>query len=230
MTEDVITVPPRLQLRFKLLSDATFGRGEGVPGEVDAEVQHDDLGMPYFGARALKGVLAQECADLLYALSQKSEKDRWWQAAAMLFGRPGSSNDDAGALIVGDAQLPPKLRQAIAYAVIKTRGISRSQVLASLTTVRKQTANSVETGAPMDQTLRAMRVVLRGTEFIAPLRFRTAVSEDALALLAACVASLRRLGMGRNRGRGEVEAWLTDDQGNPAAKYLERFMTEVAQA
>jgi hypothetical protein len=230
MTEDVITVLPRLQLRFKLLSDATFGRGEGVPGEVDAEVQHDDLGMPYFGARALKGVLAQECADLLYALGQKSEKDRWWQAAAMLFGRPGSSNDDAGALIVGDAQLPPKLRQAIAYAVIKTRGISRSQVLASLTTVRKQTANSVETGAPMDQTLRAMRVVLRGTEFIAPLRFRTAVSEDALALLAACVASLRRLGMGRNRGRGEVEAWLTDDQGNPAAKYLERFMTEVAQA
>jgi hypothetical protein len=230
MTEDVITVPPRLQLRFKLLSDATFGRGEGVPGEVDAEVQHDDLGMPYFGARALKGVLAQECADLLYALGQKSEKDRWWQAAAMLFGRPGSSNDDAGALIVGDAQLPPKLRQAIAYAVIKTRGISRSQVLASLTTVRKQTANSVETGAPMDQTLRAMRVVLRGTEFIAPLRFRTAVSEDALALLAACVASLRRLGMGRNRGRGEVEAWLTDDQGNPAAKYLERFVTEVAQA
>jgi hypothetical protein len=230
MTEDVITVPPRLQLRFRLLSDATFGRGEGVPGEVDAEVQHDDLGMPYFGARALKGVLAQECADLLYALGQKSEKDRWWQAAAMLFGRPGSSNDDAGALIVGDAQLPPKLRQAIAYAVIKTRGISRSQVLAALTTVRKQTANSVETGAPMDQTLRAMRVVLRGTEFIAPLRFRTAVSEDALALLAACVASLRRLGMGRNRGRGEVEAWLTDDQGNPAAKYLERFMTEVAQA
>jgi len=230
MTEDVITVPPRLQLRFKLLSDATFGRGEGVPGEVDAEVQHDDLGMPYFGARALKGVLAQECADLLYALGQKSEKDRWWQAAAMLFGRPGSSNDDAGALIVGDAQLPPKLRQAIAYAVIKTRGISRSQVLASLTTVRKQTANSMETGAPMDQTLRAMRVVLRGTEFIAPLRFRTAVSEDALALLAACVASLRRLGMGRNRGRGEVEAWLTDDQGNPAAKYLERFVTEVAQA
>jgi hypothetical protein len=175
-------------------------------------------------------VLAQECADLLYALGQKSEKDRWWQAAAMLFGRPGSSNDDAGALIVGDAQLPPKLRQAIAYAVIKTRGISRSQVLASLTTVRKQTANSVDTGAPMDQTLRAMRVVLRGTEFIAPLCFRTAVSEDALALLAACVASLRRLGMGRNRGRGEVEAWLTDDQGNPAAKYLERFMTEVAQA
>jgi CRISPR/Cas system CSM-associated protein Csm3 (group 7 of RAMP superfamily) len=234
MTEDVITVPPRLQLRFRLLSDATFGRGEGVPGEVDAEVQHDNLGMPYFGARALKGVLAQECADLLYALGQKSEEDRWWQAAAMLFGRPGSSNDDAGALIVGDAQLPPKLRQAIAYAVLnkqsKKQVISRSQVLASLTTVRKQTANSVETGAPMDQTLRAMRVVLRGTEFIAPLRFRTAVSEDALALLAACVASLRRLGMGRNRGRGEVEAWLTDDQGNPAAKYLERFVTEVAQA
>jgi len=223
-----MTSLPQLQLRFRLLSDATFGRGEGVPGEVDAEVQHDDLGMPYFGARALKGVLAQECADLLYALGQ-SEVGRWREVAAALFGRPGSSNDEAGALIVGDAQLPPKLRQAVAYAVIK-QGTSRYQVLTSLTTVRKQTANSVETGAPMDQTLRAMRVVLRGTEFIAPLYFRTAVSEDALALLAACVASLRRLGMGRNRGRGEVEAWLTDPQGNPAAMHLDRFIAEVAKA
>jgi hypothetical protein len=216
-----------LQLHFRLLSDATFGRGEGVPGEVDAEVQHDALGLPSFGARALKGVLVQECADVLYALNQ-IEGGHWWNAAAALFGRPGSTGEVAGALIVGDAQLPPALRQAVAYAV--ERGMPRSQVLASLTTVRKQTANNVETGAPMDQTLRAMRVVLRGTEFIAPVHFRSEIGDDALALLAACVAGLRRLGMGRNRGRGEVEAWLTDQHNNPVTVHFDRFIAEVANA
>lgn len=218
---------PTLQLHFQLLSDATFGRGEGVPGEVDAEVQHDALGLPYLGGRALKGVLAQECADLLYALGQK-EGDRWWQAAADLFGTPGSTGDATGALIVGDAQLPHALRLAVARAV--EQGVSPHHVLASLTTVRKQTANNVKTGAPLDETLRAMRVVLRGTEFIADLNFRVEVNEDALALLAACVAGLRRLGMGRNRGRGEVKAWLTDAQNAPVVAHFERFVAEVRKA
>lgn len=30
-----------LELHLKLLSDATFGRGDGVAGLVDAEVEHD---------------------------------------------------------------------------------------------------------------------------------------------------------------------------------------------
>jgi hypothetical protein len=218
---------PTLQLHIKLKSDATFGRGDGVPGEVDAEVQHDALGLPYFGGRALKGVLTQECADLLFALHQL-DGDRWWKAAAELFGRPGSTGDMAGALIVGDAQLPEVLRRAVAYA--EGQGLSAHQVLAALTTVRKQTANDVETGAPLDQALRAMRVVLRETEFVAPLQFRTEASDDALALLAACAAALRRLGMGRNRGRGEVECWLTDEHGAKVTSHVERFIAEVRQA
>lgn len=218
---------PTLQLHIRLKSDTTFGCGEGVPGEVDVEVQHDALGLPYFGGRALKGILAQECADVLYTLGQ-SEQDRWWQAARSLFGMPGSTHDEAGALIVGDAQLPRSLRLAVAHAVEK--GIPPHWVLASLTTVRQQTANDVVTGAPMDETLRAMRVVLRETEFVASLQFRADVSDDALALLAACVAALRRLGTGRNRGRGEVECWLTDEQGSKVTVHFERFIREVRSA
>lgn len=218
---------PTLRLHIRLKSDATFGRGDGVPGEVDAEVQHDALGLPFYGGRALKGVLAQECADLLYALNQ-SEGERWWQAAETLFGRPGSTVDMAGILIVGDARLPEKLRGAVAEAV--AQGLSAHQVLAALTTIRRQTANDVETGAPQDETLRAMRVVLHEAEFIAPLRFRAAPTEDALALLSACVAALRRIGMGRNRGRGEVECWLTDEQDEKITSHFERFVNEVSRA
>ncbi|BCX03532.1 MAG: hypothetical protein KatS3mg053_1470 [Candidatus Roseilinea sp.] len=172
-----------LYLHIKLKSDATFGRGEGTPGEVDAEMQHDVLGLPYYGGRALKGVLAQECADLLHALDQQ-EGGRWWRAGKELFGTPGSTSAAAGVLTVGDAQLPEALRAAVAYAV--GRGLSTSQVLRALTAVRKQTANDIATGAPQDETLRAMRVVLRETEFVAPLSF-LAHPSDGCAGVVVCL-------------------------------------------
>jgi len=220
-----------LKLTFTLLSDTTFGRGDGVVGEVDAEVQHDELGLPYFGGRTLKGVLVMECADLLFALNQ-SESGRWWNAAAMLFGLPGSTEKATGALIVGDACLPSELCEAVRFATSKGRKapLLAEQILASLTTIRKQTANDVATGAPQDETLRAMRVVLRKTTFTAPLRFRIEVGDDELALLAACVQALRRLGTGRHRGRGEVEAHLTNVQGLQVTDHFDRFVAEVAHA
>jgi hypothetical protein len=55
-----------------------------------------------------------------------------------------------------------------------------------------------------------MRVVLRDTEFVAQLDIDPDPNNDQLALLAACVLSLRRAGTGRTRGRGRVSAWLVD--------------------
>jgi len=43
-------------LNFTLLSDTTFGRGEGVPGLVDEEVEHDRYGLPYLRGRTLERV------------------------------------------------------------------------------------------------------------------------------------------------------------------------------
>jgi CRISPR/Cas system CSM-associated protein Csm3 (group 7 of RAMP superfamily) len=216
-----------MKLSITLLSDTTFGRGDGVPGEVDAEVQHDALGLPYFGGRALKGVLANECADILFALKQ-AERGKWHAAGAKLFGSPGSTTDVAGALIVGDARLSGDVQQAVKFSL--TEGISPQQILASLTTVRKQTANDVETGTPKDETLRAMRVVLRNTVFTSLVQFRAEVGENELALLAACVKSLRRLGSGRHRGRGEVRVILTDLQDVEITSHFDRFAAEVTQA
>ncbi len=219
---------PIMHLKFTLKSDTTFGRGDGVPGEVDAEVQHDEYGLPYLGGRTLKGLLAMECANLLYALKQDSTDGRWWKAAKTLFGVPGSTLAETGALIIGDACLPVKLRQAV-EAEIRTNRLTPVQVLSSLTTIRQQTANSTTTGAPLDQSLRAIRVIVRETSFLAALCFRGEIGEDELSLLAACVAALRRLGTGRNRGRGEVEAWLVDETGSTQITHLERFYTEVTK-
>ncbi len=220
------------KLKLTLLSDTTPGRGDGVAGSVDVEVEHDDYGMPFLRGRSLKGLLVEEWANLRFALGQAGvDLNRWDKAAAALFGRPGSTLDDGAALHVGHARLPADLRQAI---IADMRALKEAEqparataILDALTDVRYQTAVDPD-GTPAEGTLRAMRVLLRGTVFEATLRFPEKPSADALALLSACVHAVRRLGTARNRGRGRVKMRLYDKKGKPISKdKLKRFAEEV---
>lgn len=213
-------VPP-LWLKMVLKSDATLGRGDGVAGVVDAEVQHDAYGLPYLSGKTLKGLLTAECAEVLFALTRSKTPDlaRWEEAAHFIFGVPGSEHAARGQLHVGDAQLPGDLRAVIAahFEELGQRkqgkaqqGAQRRAVLDSLTALRRQTAMD-ETGAPQRNSLRTMRVILRETPFAARLDWLSAPPPKAPWLLAACVSALRRVGTGRHRGRGRVRATLWQD-------------------
>ncbi len=205
-----------LQIHLQLKSDATFGRGDGVAGLVDEEVEHDaETGLPFIRGRTLKGLLAEECANILFALNRQNcpEYLRLEQAAKFLFGQAGSTLEDDAMMHVGAGMLPEVLRKAVG-ADVKSNRLAPADVLESLTAIRRQTAIDDTTGAPDEGSLRSMRVVLRDTPFIAELNFDRDPDETARALLAACVSSLRRVGTGRNRGRGRLRARLCDDAGN----------------
>lgn len=198
------------ELWLTLESDATFGRGDGVAGLVDAEVEYDPTtGLPFLRGRTLKGLLVEECANILYALGDK--KTTFEEVACFLFGRAGSSLEDDGHLYISSATLPDKLQEAIRADVVGNR-LTVEQVLTSLTGIRRQTAMNNETEAPDERSLRSMRILLRGTQLVSQLYFTDAPNNDHLALLAACTLSLRRVGMGRNRGRGRVNAWLNNPE------------------
>lgn len=202
-------------LRFKLLSDAAFGRGDGVAGVVDSEVQHDRYGLPYLSGRALKGLLGNECADILFALEQQRRADEWREPARRLFGTSGATDvENATILRIGNAQLPAELRNAVRSASDEENenGLSRTQVLESLTTVRYQTAIDHKTGAAGEATLRATRLILRKTPFEARLQFVKEPNQRDKALLAACVRAFRRAGTSRNRGSGELQATLLNSE------------------
>jgi hypothetical protein len=201
-------------LQIKLKSDATFGRGDGVAGVVDAEVQHDAVGLPYLGGRAVKGLLGAECADLLFALerARPAEIARWRDAEQRLFGRSGGALQGQAILLVGPARLPADLRAAVARDVRDGR-LTRAEVLETLTALRRQTAMDPLTGAPRKETLRTMRVILRGLIFRARLDFVQEPTSEDLALLAGCAKALRRAGTGRNRGPGRLRADLLDADG-----------------
>jgi hypothetical protein len=204
----------KLQLHVRLKTDATFGRGDGVAGLVDEEVEYDaTTGLPFVRGRTLKGLLAEECANILFALSKPNSAihKRFKDAAKTLFGQAGSTLGDDAIMHVGAAMLPEELRKAV-EADIKRGSLTPADVLESLTAIRRQTAVNEETGAPDEGSLRSLRVVLRETPFVAQLSIDRDLQCDQLALLAACVMSLRRGGTGRNRGRGRLKAWLVDEK------------------
>jgi len=206
----------QLNLHLQLQSDATFGRGEGLAGLVDQEIEHDtSTGLPFLRGRTLKGLLVEECANILFALQDHDRLEEMREAAHFLFGVPGSTLADYAQMQVGAAVMPASLRAVVAGDVQAGR-LNPADVLNSLTTIRRQTAVDDATGAPETGSLRAMRVLLRKTPLVAQLDFDHEPKETHLALLAACVAGLRRAGTGRNRGRGRVQVWLESEEAQAA--------------
>jgi CRISPR/Cas system CSM-associated protein Csm3 (group 7 of RAMP superfamily) len=231
-----------LTLKITLLSDATLGRGDGVAGLVDAEVQHDHVGCPYLLGRTIKGMLREEFVNILYALRQADIKKatHWEIVANALLGTPGSKLQQRAALMIGDATLPADLHDAITAAV-EADQLTHHEVLDALTAIRQQTAVDAVTGAPRKETLRAARVIVRGTTLQAPLQIderqlalHGVSSADALALLAGSVAGWRRAGSGRNRGRGEIQALLGREEAgrfvNETPGHLEYFAQGVLKS
>ncbi len=194
--------PTKIVLTLK--SAATFGRGDGVAGLVDREIEHDQHGFPFLRGKTLKGLLAESAENIVFALK---DTPKWRDAKNALFGVSGSGLEGRGSLHIGDARLPEALRTAVL-----DEKISKEDVLYSLTGIRRQTSIN-EDGAPENATLRSMRVLLPGVTLEAPISFDGNLEETHKQLLAAAVLDLRHAGTGRNRGRG----WLQADLDNDAA-------------
>lgn len=176
--------------------------------------------------RTLKGLLVEGCADIFYALGQAGAVPTSVQESAVyLFGEPGSGLDTAAHMQVGTAQFPADLRRAV-YAKVADNGLSPTAVLQSLTEIRRQTAVDETSGTPDSGSLRSMRVLLRETELVSPLTI-AGDAEAHLPLLAACVASVRRGGISRNRGRGRLSARLWQNGQDVTEEWLNRFAAEI---
>lgn len=188
-------------IRITLKSAATFGRGDGIPGLVDREIEHDAHGFPYLRGKTLKGLLAESAENVVHSLSQFTANNKEWKTAKeQLFGVGGRGLQERGSLHIGDAQLPAELREA-------AKNWSKEDVLYSLTGIRRQTAINAD-GGPDHATLRSMRVLLPGITLEALIHFDQTPSDQQLQLLAAAVLDFRRAGTGRNRGRGWLKAEL----------------------
>lgn len=217
-------------LTIQVMSDTTFGRGEGVAGLIDTEIEHDTYGCPFIGGRTLKGLLLEEWHTIRYALEHNGSAQKWDNEKLFLFGEIGDMTGKKTATMhIGAATLPPALLKHLHYDVSQNR-VTAHDVLTSLTTIRRQTAVDSETDAPAVGSLRSERALLRTTYLRAPLTFEQAPEQRHLALLAACILATRRGGLGRNRGRGRLSMRLHEHHQEQPVNYDDETFTRTCFA
>ncbi|MCG3173129.1 MAG: hypothetical protein GMKNLPBB_01307 [Myxococcota bacterium] len=194
-------------LQIELLSDTTFSRGEGAAGVVDTEVERDNLGMPFIGGKTVRGLLRDSW------LSMSRHFPSLVDAAARVLGR-SQAVDESCRLRIGDAMLPAAIRAAVRGAAEREEHpLAPGAILDGFTSIRYQTAEDRETGAPDVTTLRSSRLVLRGFVLEASLSWLDGYRPTAcdMRLLALCALATRHGGLLRNRGRGHIRMTLDGD-------------------
>lgn len=189
-------------IAIELLSDATFSRGEPTAGEVDIETEHDDLGLPRFGGKSIRGILRDSW------LAMAPHFPELENAAAAVFG-PAADFDERSILRIGDAMLPNDVTKVVRFAIEHGgAALTPMDILRSLTDIRSQTAEDRRTGAPARATLRSTRVWSPGLVLHAPLRWLRDPAREELQCLALALLASRHAGLSRNRGRGHVKMTL----------------------
>jgi hypothetical protein len=195
-------------IAVELLSATTVGGGDPLRGEVDVEVEHDELGLPRLGGKALHSLLRDSwlsMADLFPELTA---------AAGRVLGRPRQLLGNSAVLGIGNATVDEVTRTAVARA--QERGpqhhpLRPADVLHALTDVRVQTAQDRGSGAPLAGSLRRTRVVLPDLTWSAPLEWAEAPQPDDLRCLAMCLLATRHIGLTRWRGRGHARMTYRGD-------------------
>jgi hypothetical protein len=195
------------KLHVKLLSDATFSRGEGTAGVVDTEIEHDEHGIPFVGGKTVKGLLRDSWLSMRHCLpsSLKVSGDR-------VFG-PVKDFSDTCILHISDAVLTEKIYNLLRNATVRKQDkLSEKNILEAITDIRYQTAEERETGSPAIGTLRSSRVVIRYMTFVSKLTWLSDhVIPGDLKVLAMTAFATRHGGLLRNRGRGYLKITLDGD-------------------
>ena len=194
-------------LQIDLLSDTSFSHGEGAAGIVDAEVEHDEFGMPFIGGKTVRGLLRDSWLSMCQHFLGLVE------AAERVLGR-SQAIDESCRLRIGDAVLRPAIQATVRKAAEREeQPLTPEAILNGFTSIRHQTAEDRETGAPEITTLRSSRVVLRGFVFNASLSWLDRYEPTAadVRLLTMCALATRHGGLLRNRGRGHIRLTVDGD-------------------
>ncbi len=208
-------------LRVQLLSPLHLGSGQ-ADVNVDAEVIHDAYGLPYFPAKRLKGLLyesALEVTEMLAccdtSLFTKGDIDELFQH--------GCSSQTQ--LILPNLYLTgyDRMKTEWAYLQHEFAGVFQPQdVLEEYTSLRYQTRIDRETGTAADTSLHNMRVVEPGIEFSGEVLLQNGTLKQ-MQLLAMAFQNLKYAGLKRNRGFGEIDCIMIQNE-----KDIRRILVETS--
>jgi CRISPR-associated protein Csx10 len=199
-------------IEVKLTSPMQLASG-AADVNVDADIVHDELGLPYFPGRRLRGLLYESALEVVEMGEAAGVADQFATRALVeeLFHHDGGEVE----LLVDDLHLPDYAAVASDWQRIFSAygdAVRPDDVLAAYTGLRMQTALD-EDGRADDTTLRTIRVLLPGTGGENRLSFEGSISirkgrPGHWQALSWAVKNLRRAGSHRWRGFGGVECTL----------------------
>ena len=194
------------------MSDLCSSSGEGVAGVIDSDVTFDDCGLPYIPGKRLKGCLREVALELRDAIGPDFDDNTYHS----LFGIPGSHQP--GKLILENAYLEcyedlyPRLQYLQTHNYYKEM-LQPEYIRQYFTVQRTETSIDPTTGTARDNSLRVLRAIKRGNTFLASVVINDS-NEDSITLLKNCCSVLRRMGLARSRGLGEVKCELISSTDN----------------
>ncbi len=198
-----------LQVMLELKSPVLPDTGEGQGSWIDSDVVFDHLGVPYFPARRLKGLLRESAIEVVEMLECCGSKIFTREDVAHIFGKRGSATGASTMFANLKLENYQELSKWLAWALKKYEGtISAENIIATFTEIRQQTAIG-EDGIAEENSLRTLRVLKPGQVFTGEITCKSKENSAKLLLALAC-ANLRRVGSGRTRGLGKVECRLLE--------------------
>ena len=210
-------------VRIQTLSPMHLGSGRAQV-VLDAEIVHDDCGLPYFPAKRFKGLLyesAVEVAEMMDACGAPGDL----RAEIDVLFRHGASGE--AQIVVHDFHMESaeKIREDWRRLLRSYPEILRAEdVLELYTTVRYRTKIDPETGTAEDTSLRNLRLLKENVAFDGTIRLEHPTPRH-WGIIALALRNLRRAGGKRNRGFGKIKCTL--ENASDHAKLIEKTMKEM---
>lgn len=193
----------KYKLTITLLSDLCAGSGEGNGVNVDITSSYDDYGLPYIGARRIKGVLRDHCEFLKNHNYSGVTSDR----IDKLFGTP----DIEGLISIANAEIEGagEIKACLDRDGGKTLN---SKMIQRAYSTQRYNIEVEESGITKEKSLRLISAVPEGTVFesevVLDISDTDAERDELISLFENSVKLMRGIGMSRNRGFGEVSCKL----------------------
>lgn len=211
-----------ISIYVKTFSPLHLGSG-GADIHVDTDVVQDDVGLPYFPAKRLKGLLYEsglEVSEMAGGrLIAKEKLDTLFQR-----GRGGVQQ-----LVISNLYLEnyDVLHADLLYLQKNFPSVFRpAYVLDQYASVRYQTAINPETGVAQENSLRNMRVLDAGLTFVGEIRILGG-EKDCLRTLALAVRNLSQCGGKRTRGFGQIACTLTQNGKDVLVPLVEEALSKI---
>ena len=199
MTKQTIT---SLKVKISLQSDMCCGTGESGGGAADLLTAVDSYGLPIIPEKHLKGLLRESAELIDFDCSRESVRNR-------VFGVSGAEVETKARFDIAELANSQDIKAYLNTEKEQGRGVKPQQVTEVFTRQRSGTEIDDE-GVAENNTLRTIQVVNRcdwqgdATVFVSIIKV-VDMNEEEKELIADAVKALRRIGLGKSRGFGEVK-------------------------